>query len=257
MKSAMTRTAILLAIALTLIAIPTFAADYHHMHQTAPDPAEAAKWYAKHFDGTDVQADRCTIGDIYFIFFKKDAGFAGSVGSAVDHIGFSVTDIEASMKNFEDAGVKILSGVRELPGLKIAFIEDPWGTKIEIVQDHDLLGFHHIHLHSADAEATIKWYQDVFGGEPFDNFKGLPIKGVDYGNVLLMVQQSTKELAPTKDRSIDHLGFSTPTLDADADKLKADGVTFSLNPIPFRNLRISFIEGPDGVRIEYLQPPTE
>ena len=236
---------------------PVMAADYHHMHLTAPDPVEGAEWYAKHFDGTLIQKDRCLIGDIAFLFFKKKGEFPGSVGSSVDHIGFSVEDIDAAMNGFEEAGVKIVSGVRELPGLKIAFIEDPWGTKIEIVQDPDLLGFHHIHLHSTDVDGTVAWYQETFGGEVFESFKGLPIKGVDYGNVLIMVQRTGEEKAPTKGRSIDHLGFSTPDLDAAAEALKAKGVTFSLNPVPFGKLRISFIDGPDGVRIEYVQPASD
>ncbi len=243
--------------ALVIGCFPAVAADYHHMHLTAPDPVEGAEWYAKHFDGTLIQKDRCMIGDIAFLFFKKSGEFPGSVGSSVDHIGFSVEDIDATMKGFEEAGVKILSGVRELPGLKIAFIEDPWGTKIEMVQDPELLGFHHIHLHSADVDGTIAWYQEAFGGEAFETFKGLPIKGVDYGNVLVMVQRSGEEKAPTKGRSIDHLGFSTPDLDAAADALKAKGVNFSLNPVPFGKLRISFIDGPDGVRIEYVQPASD
>ncbi len=247
----------LIAIACVISAAPALAADYHHMHLTAPDPVAGAEWYAKHFDGDLIQPDRCMIGNIAFLFFKKSGEFPGSVGSGVDHIGFSVEDIDATMKAFEEGGVKILSGVQELPGLKIAFVEDPWGTKIEIVQDPDLLGFHHIHLHSTDVDATISWYQEAFGGEHFESFKGLPIKGVDYGDVLVMVQPAGEEKAPTKGRSIDHLGFSTPDLDGAAEALKAKGVNFSLNPVPFGKLRISFIDGPDGVRIEYVQPASE
>lgn len=247
----------LLLTALCVAAAPALAADYHHMHLTAPDPVEAANWYAKHFNGTLIAPDRCMVGSTAFIFFKKKAGFPGSVGSAVDHIGFSVEDIDAAMKGYEDAGVKILSGVRDLRGFKIAFIEDPWGTKIEIVQDPDLLGFHHIHLHTSDVEKTLAWYQEAFGGERFDTFKGLPIKGLDFKSVVLMFQRSTEEKAETKGRSIDHLGFSIADLDAAADELKAKGVTFSLNPVPFGKLRISFIDGPDGVRIEYVQPAAE
>ncbi|MCH7911275.1 MAG: VOC family protein [Candidatus Hydrogenedentes bacterium] len=101
------------------------------------------------------------------------------------------------------------------------------------------------------------WYQETFGGEPFDSFKGLPIKGLDYGDVLVMVQHSSEKKAPTEGRSIDHLGFSTPDLDAAADALKAKGVTFSINPMPYYNMRISFLDGPDGVRIEYVQPASE
>ena len=56
--------------------------------------------------------------------------------------------------------------VREIPGLyKTAFITDPWGTKIELVQDEDLLGFHHIQLNSVDPSEALNFYSQVFRGE--------------------------------------------------------------------------------------------
>ena len=46
-------------------------------------------------------------------------------------------------------------------------------------------------------------------------------------------------------------------LDAAAVDLKAKGVKFTMEPRPFRNLKIAFIEGPDGVSIELVQPAAE
>ena len=49
------------------------------------------------------------------------------------------------LQRFEDG-----STFRDVPGLfKIAFIFDPWGTRIELAEDPDYLGFHHIHLSAA------------------------------------------------------------------------------------------------------------
>lgn len=55
-------------------------------------------------------------------------------------------------------------------------------------------------------------------------------------------------------RSVDHLGFSFAGLDAEAARLMAMGVTFTMDPRPFGPLKTSFIEGPAGVRIEVVQP---
>ncbi|MCH7960336.1 MAG: VOC family protein, partial [Candidatus Hydrogenedentes bacterium] len=151
--------------------------NYHHVHLTTTDVEEAAAWYGKHLGGAVAESgDRVMFGDVAFVWFKKKEGFAGTDGSSMDHIGFSFADIDSKMSDFEEAGIKIVDPVRELGALKFAFIEDPWGTKIEIIEDPDLLGFHHVHLHTPDPEATLQWYADAFGGEvtPFKGASFLP-----------------------------------------------------------------------------------
>jgi catechol 2,3-dioxygenase-like lactoylglutathione lyase family enzyme len=142
---------------------------YDHVHFGVPDPLKAVEWYAKYMGGQPGPAgepgDRLLFGKIRFIFLKTDNPLP-SAGSAIDHIGFSFSDLDAKMKEFEAAGIKVVTPVREVPGLfKLGFIEDPWGAKIEVVQDPETLGFHHVHLRAPDPEATLKWYLDMFGGE--------------------------------------------------------------------------------------------
>ena len=49
-----------------------------------------------------------------------------SAGSAIDHIGISFANLDEKMKEFQAAGIKIVTPVREVPGLfKLGFIEDP------------------------------------------------------------------------------------------------------------------------------------
>jgi lactoylglutathione lyase len=228
---------------------------YHHMHLTATNSEEGAQWYADHFDG-EKNGGVAIFGHTVLAFYQKEAGFPGSSGSAVDHIGFSVPDIEAKMTQLEEAGVKIVKGVRQEKIYKIAWVEDPWGTLIEIIEDSDLLGFHHFHLLSADPDATIKWYQETFGGEITD-YKGIgALKTIAYGEdgVRLIINLNREAKEPTIGRSIDHLGWSFADLDAAAEVLKGKGVNFTLDPQPFRDLRIAFIDAPDGVRIELVQP---
>lgn len=233
------------------------AADWHHIHLSAPDTAAAATWYADNFDGTAAKfgpLDVTVVQGTTIGFQKLPEGFPGSVGSSVDHIGFSVEDLEAKIKAFEDGGTKILVPVRSIGTFKLAFIEDPWGTKIEVVQDPDIIGFHHIHLHTPDPDATLAWYADAFGGEVTKFLGFLP--AIKYNGIWLIAQK-TKAKEPTKGRAIDHLGWSFGDLDKAAEELKAKGVKFTLEPMAFQNLKISFIEGPDGVRIELVQPAPE
>src|SRR5712691_2862116 len=145
-----------------------------HIHLNVPDQAKAVEWYQKNFGGqTMTEApDRLKLGDTRLIFLKNDKGQPSS-GSALDHIGFSFADLDAKMKEFEAAGVKVVTPVRDVPGLfKLGFIEDPWGVKIEVVQDPETLGFHHVHLRAPDPVVALAWYRERFGGE-LAKLKGL------------------------------------------------------------------------------------
>lgn len=246
---------LLVCVCTLLFASPALSdAPYHHLHLTATDAAQASAWYAEHMGG-ELAGDGQMVNydGVLVIFFVKE-DFPGSAGSSVDHIGFSFPDLAAKMKSFDAAGIKILSEVRDIQGkFKFAFIEDPWGTKIEVMQDPNLFGFHHIHLKNADPEATFDWYEAAFGGKR-EKFAGM-LPALRYGSVWLLVQNSGgAEVAGTSGRAIDHLGWSFPDLDAAAVDLKAKGVTFTMEPRPFRDLKIAFIEGPGGVSIELVQP---
>jgi catechol 2,3-dioxygenase-like lactoylglutathione lyase family enzyme len=230
-------------------------AIFHHVHLTALDPAAALDWYLKHLGGqmTKVGPFNAVLSNnINILFTKGRDGYAGSVGSSVDHIGFSYDDIDAKMKELEAAGVEIVSGVEQEGPIKFAFVKDPFGTLIEIVQDPEIKGFHHIHLATTDPQATLKWYADAFGGE-ITRFAGL-IPGIRYGNVWTLAKKVPEARAATKGRAIDHVSWGFGDLDAAAVELKAKGIKFVSGPISFGGGKIAFIEGPDGVRIELVGP---
>lgn len=243
-----------LAVVLTLgSAGGAFAADWHHMHLLAPDPGEAAAWYADVFGGEPQKfgpVDFVPYGKTLLMFMRGPEGFKGSDGSSVDHISFAVDDADAAVKAYEEKGIKVLAQPRAIGDIKFFFIEDPWGTKIEVIQDPGTSGFHHVHLHTPDPDATLAWYAKAFGGE-VTKFKGF-LPAIKYGDMWVLAQKSEAK-EPTIGRAADHLGWSFPDLDAAAEKLKADGVTFTMDPRPFGTAKIAFIEGPDGVRIELVE----
>ncbi len=241
---------------LGLLAAPAHAGKWHHLHLSATDTPAAAKWYVDNFGGQAVKfgnLDVAMSGGTTIAFFKV-AENVPSEGSSVDHIGFSVDNTDAAIEKFKAAGVKIVAEPKPLPGgMKYAFIEDPWGTKIEILDDPETKGFHHVHLHSPDPDATIKWYADTFGGE-VTKFKNIPIlPAIKYGNMWLIVQKTAEAKAPTDKRAIDHLGFSFPDLPASMTELKAKNVKVVADVVKTPAITFAFIEGPDGVKIELVQ----
>lgn len=233
---------------------PAQDAGWHHVHLGATDPTEAAAWYAEHMEGEAKKfagvMPGAQFGKTILIFMRKRGEFGGSEGSAVDHIGWSFEDLDAKMEQWKEAGIKILSEPRQLGKIKFGFVEDPWGTKIEVMQDPDLYGFHHVHLISPDPAATIDWYAKTFGGEA-KRFFILPALKID--GIWLICTPSDGEPLPTSGRSLDHIGFSFPDLDSVVEKMKADGVNITLDPMNLGALRISFLVSPEGARIELVQ----
>jgi len=112
-----------------------------------------------HFFGDEAEAMRAWYGDIFGAEPQNGgAGFlvaslpglnlnytdtpeatAGTTGRAIDHIGFEVEDLKAFLARLETKGITPTVTYREIPaaGIAIAFIEDPWGTSIELTQGLD------------------------------------------------------------------------------------------------------------------------
>ena len=268
---------LLLTSIIITIAFPTIAeqAKYHHVHLRATDTAEAANWYADNFEGEAAKLgiyDITRFNNVILIFFPQDAQgvdgskfpgeLKGSVGSALDHIGFSAPDTAKKMDELEAKGVEIFVPTGSLGGkFNYGFVRDPWGTLIEITDITKNSDFSHVHVVSEDAEATANWYAKVFGGtvgHPAD----IPvIFSVNYGTVSLIstTPQTTGRkkgrLAPTMHRSVDHLGWSFNNLTTEMERLKKEGVRIVRDIFDFRGTNIAFIESPDGVLIELVEIP--
>lgn len=227
-----------------------------HIHLNVPDPAKGVEWYQKNFGGTPMTEapDRLMLGDTRLIFLRNDKG-QPSTGSALDHIGFSFADLDAKVKELEAAGVKVVTPVRDVAGLfKLGFVEDPWGTRIEVVQDPEKLGLHHVHLRGPDPAALLAWYKEKFGGE-VGKLKGR-IDGVTYGGVWILAQRG--DAVPSEGHAVDHIGWRTTNLDAKIAELKGQGVKITTEPRPLRlasgtTVNFSYLEGPSGAKIEMVQ----
>ena len=258
-----------LSLAAALVAAapaPARAADakYHHVHLTAPSPEDAAQWYITHMgcEAMPGRKDAGRCGTVQLLFFRRPPK-GGTEGTAMHHIGFSFLNLADKMKALEAAGVKIVRPMGE-GRLKAAFVEDPWGTRIELVEDPESLGFYHVHLHSPDPEATLKWYQNAFGGQLLKR-KLSGVDGLLYGNFWVLVTKPAANELPlqsTEGRAVDHLGFSFANLDASVAELKGKGVKFRDEVRTVKNavgetLKIAFAIGPDNVIIELVQPPGE
>jgi catechol 2,3-dioxygenase-like lactoylglutathione lyase family enzyme len=111
----------------------------HHLHLMTTDLEALQAWYVKTFGG----APEIRRGFVSAVFnggevnlLKSPAPQAATKGRSVDHIGFEVKGLEAFCKKLEADGVKFDTPYRDVPriGLKLAFLTDPIGTRIELTE---------------------------------------------------------------------------------------------------------------------------
>lgn len=249
----------------SLLPNAALAADYHHVHILAPSPVEAIDWYSEHLacQPSSDRADAVSCDGIEIIFIAQPT-LGSTQGTGVNHIAFSFRDVAAKMGELEAVGVRG-SGVRlqrfadgslyrELDGLyRHGFIFDPWGTRIELVEDRDRLGFHHVHLSSTDPDATLAWYQNVLGGELTrlkDRVDGLLSNGV----WLLVEPHEAGAPAPTLGRTLDHLGFVVPDVGDASAEWDSKGIAFESDSAVSRSgARRVYLTAPDDVRVAVVE----
>ncbi len=232
-----------------------FADLVDHIHLAAPDQPKAVEWYRAHFgaEATPEGPDRAMLGTTRLIFQKSDMP-KPSTGSILGAIGFSVSDLDGAIKKLQADGVKMVMPPMVMQGIRSAQVMDPWGTMIEVVQDPEKLGFHHITVVTPDPSAELAWFAGTFGGKiaKYEN----SLDGINYGGVWLFASKGSGE--PSAGHSIDHIGFRPVNVDASVAAMKAKNVKVTTEPRPLvlpsgAAMRLAFIEGPGGVRIELVQ----
>jgi len=112
---------------------------FHHIHFYTADPLAIQAWYAEKFGAKPGKRASWEAGDVpgaNLTYAKAPDAVAPTVGRALDHIGFEVRDLEAFCRKLEASGVKFDSPYRKLPqlNLSLAFLTDPWGTRIELTE---------------------------------------------------------------------------------------------------------------------------
>ncbi len=116
---------------------------FHHVHfflQGGDDQITAIQaWYVKMFGakaGKRAQWEAADLPGVNLTFTKSPTPTAPTSGRALDHIGFEVQGLEAFCKKLEANGVKLDMPYRKVPdlGIALAFLTDPWGTRIELTE---------------------------------------------------------------------------------------------------------------------------
>lgn len=123
--------------------------------------------------------------------------------------------------------------------------------------------FSHIGLYVSDMERSLNFYTQVLGLRLFQHFpdtgtgKDIAFVGID-SPVLELLCPTVRETTARETRGCyDHFAWCVEDIAQAMHDLRERGVTFT-TPEPLTVLdgrKIAFFSGPDGERIEIVQPP--
>jgi hypothetical protein len=83
-----------------------------------------------------VMRESADLPQVNLSFSPSETQRAPTQGRAIDHIGFDVENLDSVVRMLEARGIALDGPVRQVPGsaLKVAFLTDPWGTRIELTE---------------------------------------------------------------------------------------------------------------------------
>jgi catechol 2,3-dioxygenase-like lactoylglutathione lyase family enzyme len=113
--------------------------EHFHVHFYTADPDALRAWYVKHFGASTTTQGTTSVTSVpgmVLSFRKTETPQAATKGRSLDHIGFEVQGLEGFCKKLEADGVTFDGPFRDVPriGLKIAFVLDPAGTRVELTE---------------------------------------------------------------------------------------------------------------------------
>jgi catechol 2,3-dioxygenase-like lactoylglutathione lyase family enzyme len=207
-----------------------------------------------------------------FLFFRPmQAPTGGTIGSTVNHVGFSVPDLKpvvAKLKanNYKmitsdsvAATVKVTDDIAAAsPTTNIAFVLGPEDIKVELVEvkaQTAPIQLHHVHFFGGKQAEMRAWYAKVFGAVEQPQAQGQVFMTAQLPGVTLSFSPSQTATVATQGRALDHIGFEVKNLEAFTKKLEADGIplTVTYRRVDALNIAIAFIKDPWGTNIELTE----
>ncbi len=249
---------------------------YGHHHFNTTDMAAQRRFFVDTLGGTAAKigtnnTEVIEFPNVFLFFRPMQQPTGGTIGSTVNHVGFSVPDLKPVVAKLKANGYKMITResvaatvkitddiAAASPTTNIAFTLGPEDIKVELVEVKTQkvpIQLHHVHFFGEHRDEMQAWYAKVFGatvmpGSPTQAFVTDQLPGV-----VLSFSPSQTPVVPTQGRALDHIGFEIKNLEAFTKKLEADGIalTVSYRKVDALNVSIAFIKDPWGTNIELTE----
>jgi len=225
-----------------------------HVHLLVADP-EAQKNVWMEALGAELthvgSLDLLRLPGVFVVVGKaRTAPTQGSEGSTVNHLGFAVRDL-AAVKAKLDA-LRVESTPVNATQILAMF---PENVMVELTEDAALptaVAMHYIQLATPDPEKLQAWYVKIFGARA--GTRGRFLAAFIPGGELDADKTSVAQ-APTRGRSLDHIGFEVKNLEAFCKQFEAAGgrLESPFQDMPQMGLKWAFVVDPAGTRIELTE----
>ncbi|HVJ29840.1 MAG TPA: VOC family protein [Gammaproteobacteria bacterium] len=249
---------------------------YGHHHFNTTDMAAQKRFFVETLGGK-----LATIGtnnleviefpNVFLFFRPMQAPTGGTIGSTVNHVGFSVPDLKPVVAKLKANGFKMITSdsvaatvkvtddiAAASPTTNIAFVLGPEDIKVELVEvkaQAAPIQLHHVHFFGEKQAEMRAWYAKVFGAAEQPQGQGQVFITAQLPGVTLSFSPSQTPVVATQGRALDHIGFEIENLEAFTKKLEADGIplTVSYRRVDALNIAIAFIKDPWGTNIELTE----
>src|SRR5262245_43616843 len=249
---------------------------YGHHHLNTTDMAAQKRFYVDTLGGklATIGTDNREVIEFpnVFLFFRPmQAPTGGTIGSTVNHIGFSVPDLKPVVAKLKANGYKMITSdsvaatvkitddiAAASPTTNIAFALGPEDVKVELVEvktQQAPIQLHHVHFFGEKPAEMQAWYAKVFGAAVQPQGAGQVFVTANLPGVTLSFSPSTAPTVPTQGRALDHIGFEVKNLEAFTKKLEAEGIplTVTYRKVDALGIAIAFIKDPWGTNIELTE----
>ena len=152
-----------------------------HLHIRTPDVAAHRKLWIDALGGAPGKFASMETAKFpgVVVLYEKGGPSTGTVGSVVNHVGFHVRDLKATLAKVRASGIRV-----ETESATGAFIIGPDEVRIELLENTALatpVAFHHVHFFDTATLATQAWYVKLFDAKPGRraNFDAADLPGVN------------------------------------------------------------------------------
>jgi catechol 2,3-dioxygenase-like lactoylglutathione lyase family enzyme len=249
---------------------------YGHHHFNTTDMAAQKRFFVDSLGGK-----LATIGmndleviefpNVFLFFRPMQAPTGGTIGSTVNHVGFSVPDLKPVVAKIKANGFRMITTdsvaatvkvsddiAAASPTTNIAFALGPDDIKVELVEvkgQSSPIQLHHVHFFGQQRDEMQAWYAKTFGAAVQPSNPAQAFVTATLPGVTLSFASSPTPTVPTQGRALDHIGFEIEHLEAFTKKLEGEGVplTVSYREVPALGIHIAFVKDPWGTNIELTE----
>jgi catechol 2,3-dioxygenase-like lactoylglutathione lyase family enzyme len=248
---------------------------YGHHHLNTTNMEAQKKFYVDTLGGKLIklqnQQEIIEFPNVLMFFRPMQAPTGGTIGTTVNHIGFSAPDLRPLVAKIKANGFKMITTesvaanvkvtddiAAASPTTNIAYALGPEDTKVEFVEvktQQAPIQLHHVHFFGQQNAEMQAWYAKTFGAKPRPANPAQAFVVDDLPGVALNFSPSPTPTVGTTGRALDHIGFEIKNLEAFTKKLEAAGIKLDrpYTKVAALGIAIAFIKDPWGTNIEMTE----